>query len=66
MVQTEPQILADRKTPQHEAESDGVTPDKLMSGAKSKALWIRQRAGLKEKSETVDKDKVGLTVFGQR
>ena len=52
MVQTEPQILADLKTPQHEAESDGVTPDKLMSGAKSKALWIRQRAGLKEKSET--------------
>ena len=41
MVQTEPHTSADRKTPRHEAESDGFTPDKLMSGAKNKALRIR-------------------------
>ena len=39
---------ADRKTPQHVAESDGFTPDELMRGAKSKAQWIRQQIGLSD------------------
>ena len=48
VVQTEPQTPADRKTPKREAESNWFTPDELMSGVQSKALWIRQRTGLSD------------------
>ena len=48
MVQTGPHTPADRETLQHEAESDGFTHEKVMSGVKSKTLWIRQRTGLSD------------------
>ena len=70
MVQNEQLILSDRKTPRHKAEFDGFIPDVLMSGAKSKALSIRQRTGLSDSTtllvdygqETSDFRQLAITV----